>query len=87
MAVTKKFPLIRIIWYNISVVFPEDIAVCFSTHACHPARVGEEADLPEVGPVRQGGGHLPVLHDDVHYPLLDEVHLRPDRPLFDYDVT
>ena len=70
-----------------SVVFPKDIAVCFSAHAGHPARVGEEADLPEVGPVRQGRGHLTVLHDDVHYPLLDEVHLRTDRSLFDDNVT
>ena len=65
----------------------EDVAVRLGPHAGHAARVGQQADLPEVGAVREAGRDLAVTHHDVHDALLDEVHLRPDRALLDYYVA
>ena len=37
--------------------------------------------------VKMTGNHLPIAHDHVHDSLLDEVHLWPNCPLFDDDIS
>ena len=64
----------------------EQVAVRLGAHAGHPAGVGQQTDLAEVGAVAERGGHLAV-DGDVHYPLLDKVHLVADGALLDDDVT
>ena len=44
----------------------------------HTPGVGQQADLPEVRSVTEGGCHVSILHHDVHDPLLDEIHLGAD---------
>ena len=64
----------------------EEVAVRLGAHTGHPAGVRQQADLAEVGAVAERGGHLTV-DGDVHYPLLDEVHLVADGALLDDDVA
>ena len=47
----------------------------------YPPSVGQQADFSKVGSVTERGGHVPVLHHDVHDPLLYEVHLGADCSL------
>lgn len=65
----------------------EQVAVGLRPHARHPPSVREQANLAEVRAVAQRGRHFAVVHHNVHDPLLNEVHLRADRPLFDDNVT
>lgn len=41
----------------------------------------------KVRAIRQAGGDLSIVHNDVHYPLLYEVHFSAECALFDNDVT
>ena len=63
---------------------PEHVAVGLCTHTGHPARVGEQTDLTKVGSVRQRGGNLAVVHDDVHDALLDinDIQVRIDSMIY-----
>ena len=47
----------------------------------YPPSVGQQADFSEVGAVTERGGHVAVLHHDVHDALLYEVHLGADCSL------
>ena len=54
----------------------------------YPPSVGQQADFSEVGAVTERGGHVAVLHHDVHDALLYEVHLGADGSLLygDYNL-
>ena len=44
----------------------EHVAVGLGAHARHAPRVGQQANLAEIGAVGQRGGHLPRTHHNIH---------------------